>query len=64
MRSNIVEFKASSPFSDSFELLHNDSTRKWYKEILMLSDLSGLPIQTVMENLDDITRHLQDYSRD
>lgn len=62
MQSNIVEFKASSPFSDSFELLHNDLTNKWYKRVLLLSDLTGLPIQTVMEDVDEITQHLKDYA--
>lgn len=61
MHDDVLKFSAGAPFSGGLEIMHNDKTRIWYKQILMLSDLSGLPIQTVMENAEDIEAYLRCY---
>lgn len=61
MQNNIIQFEAGTPFDDEFRLLPNEDSWRWYKKVSLLSDLTGLPMQTVMENWDDLSVYLKAY---
>lgn len=61
MQDNIFAFEAGTPFSEAFQLLHNDRTTDWYQRIRILSEMTGLPMQTVMESWEDLTEYLRGY---
>lgn len=61
MSDNVLKFESGAPFSDDFRLLHNDESWRWYKVVCALSDLTGLPTQTIMESWGDLSEYLSSY---
>lgn len=64
MHSKIVKFEAGCPFTGSLSLLHTRQSVRWYEQISLLSELTDLPMQTVMEDLEDIQAYLRSYRGD
>lgn len=60
--SKLIDFPTPSPLSENLQLIHTAKSCEWFDRVKWISDLTELPIQTVMESWEEICNYCQNFN--